>query len=75
MVKSDCGNCLIRDLHELRKLVEKRIARKLPEEVSKPLFEAKKQMRVAFRGAVRHIITGLDEKQKGTIKSRNIELE
>lgn len=76
MADQQCESCLLKDLHKLNQLVEKRMAGKLPEEVSKPLFEAKKQMRLALRGFVTHLLEEEpdgNEKQPGM--SRPVKLE
>ncbi|MCL6477149.1 MAG: hypothetical protein K6T65_01915 [Peptococcaceae bacterium] len=52
----DCSGCLVKDLQKLHLLMEKRMAGKLPEEVRKPLLEAKKQMRLALRGFIGHLL-------------------
>lgn len=76
MADQQCESCLLKDLHKFHQLVEKRMTGKLPEEVIKPLFEAKKQMRLALRGFIKHLLEeepSCNEKQQGI--SRPIKLE
>lgn len=76
MKDRDCSGCLVKDLQRLHLLMEKRMADKLPEEVRKPLLEAKKQMRLALRGFIDHLLEedpDSNEKKPGT--SRPIKLD
>lgn len=56
MADKDCSECFVKDLHKIHRLVEKRALEKLPEEVREPLQEAKRQMRLALRGLVTHLL-------------------
>lgn len=76
MTGRECSECFIKDLQEIHRSAEKRVLAKLPEEVREPLLEAKKQMRLALRGLIKH---ALGEEKSGSkmepAASRSIELE
>lgn len=55
MADSECEECPMKELRKIHRLVEKRALQKLPEEVQEPLMEAKRQMRLVFRGLIGHV--------------------
>lgn len=77
MAGKECVDCPVRDLQILNRLVVQKMAQKLPDEVREPLLEAKKQLRLAFRGFIGHVLRenekSGDENNSG--KSRSITLE
>ena len=76
MTYRECDECLVRDLQKLHRLLERKMAERLPEEAREPLLEAKRQMRLALRGLINHTLgerTTSNEKQP--VESRCIELE
>jgi len=76
MAGKECEDCPVRELQKLYRLVEIKALEKLPEEACEPLLEAKKQMRLALRGFIRH---ALGERkacnEEYSVKSRHIKLE
>lgn len=72
MTDQQCKSCLIKDLHKLNQLVEKRMTEKLPAGVRVPLLEAKKQFRLALRGLIKHLEEG-DAKQQEEARSIKVE--
>lgn len=76
MAGKECTDCLVADLRKLHRLMERKAAQKIPEEVREPLMEAKRQMRLAVKGFIRHLLTNEEagEKKNSGI-SRSISLE
>lgn len=62
MTARACEECPVKDLRRIKSLLEKRALAKMPEEVREPLLEARKQMRLAVRGFIGHV---LEEEKTG----------
>lgn len=76
MDANQCQSCPVQDLQEIKNMVENKITGKLPKEVRIPLAEARKQIRIAFRGAINNILqeesSCADSK---SVKPRKLEIE
>jgi ATP-dependent exoDNAse (exonuclease V) alpha subunit len=66
MPDNKCIDCPIKDLQKIHTIIEKRVLRKLPEDVCEHISEAKQHMGKAFRGLIWHAIG-----EKGDINEQN----
>lgn len=56
MTAKACDECPVKNMLKIQRLLEKRALAKMPEEVREPLLEAKKQVRLAVRGLIGHVL-------------------